>query len=321
MPDVSGLPALDVAIGLTFVFAVLSLIASGINEWIVRRMDLRAKTLENGIRNLLDDPDSKGLAKQVLDHPLIATLKQHGAESDPTPTKPASYIPAQAFAAALFDTIAPPESGKDRDLVKAARKNIDTIPSPAVQKALRALADDTRDDIDGFRKAVEGWYDATMDRVSGWYKRHIQKFLLWIGIVLALTFNVDAFQIGNTLWNDDALRAAVVAQAEKVAKDQPSSDDPAEQVKQSLKVAQETRALKLPIGWSNTAGDPRDVPNVSVDSFGDAVRSARGVLGKLLGILISGFAVSLGAPFWFDLMGKALSLRSSGKPPQPAAGS
>jgi len=41
-------------------------------------------------------------------------------------------------------------------------------------------------------------------------------------------------------------------------------------------------------------------------------------LGKVLGLLVTGFAVSLGAPFWFDLLNKVSNLRGAG-PAAPRA--
>jgi hypothetical protein len=36
---------------------------------------------------------------------------------------------------------------------------------------------------------------------------------------------------------------------------------------------------------------------------------------KLLGLLLTGIAISLGAPFWFDLLNKVVSIRSAGRSP------
>ena len=42
------------------------------------------------------------------------------------------------------------------------------------------------------------------------------------------------------------------------------------------------------------------------------------ILVKILGLLMTVAAVSLGAPFWFDLLGKVAQLRSTGKREEPA---
>jgi hypothetical protein len=36
----------------------------------------------------------------------------------------------------------------------------------------------------------------------------------------------------------------------------------------------------------------------------------------IIGWLLTGFAASLGAPFWFDLLNKFMNLRSAGKAPE-----
>jgi hypothetical protein len=55
LTDVTGIPALDVAIGLSFIFLLLSLLASTLQEFIADLLSLRAKTLEQGLRNMLAD--------------------------------------------------------------------------------------------------------------------------------------------------------------------------------------------------------------------------------------------------------------------------
>ncbi|EFA73985.1 hypothetical protein CRD_00907 [Raphidiopsis brookii D9] len=33
----------------------------------------------------------------------------------------------------------------------------------------------------------------------------------------------------------------------------------------------------------------------------------------IMGWLVSGFAIAMGAPFWFDLLGKVMNVRNTGK--------
>ena len=41
---------------------------------------------------------------------------------------------------------------------------------------------------------------------------------------------------------------------------------------------------------------------------------------RVLGAILTAFAVSLGAPFWFDVLGKIVNVRSTGKAPSTTAG-
>jgi len=116
--------------------------------------------------------------------------------------------------------------------------------------------------------------------------------------------NADTLMIVKELWNDQALRSAVVAQAEKKVQ----STSPADLLDQKASLQQLAGAIRAtnapPIGWSGEVGDVRAFPD-----------TAATVCLKILGILLSSFAVVLGAPFWFDLLNNLINLRSSGNPP------
>jgi hypothetical protein len=63
----------------------------------------------------------------------------------------------------------------------------------------------------------------------------------------------------------------------------------------------EIRKLGLPIGWN--MDDPQTIPN-----------TLGGGGTKLLGWILTAFAISLGAPFWFDLRNKFIVTRSTVRP-------
>src|SRR6185436_3270152 len=93
-PEMFGSAILDVAIGLIFVFLVMSLIVTAVSELIASKLQLRASNLETGIRNLLhprSNNDSakpiEDLTKKIFEHPLVNSLSQPGE-------KP-SYIPSR----------------------------------------------------------------------------------------------------------------------------------------------------------------------------------------------------------------------------------
>src|SRR3954469_25299574 len=71
MPDLTGMPALDLAIGLSFIFLMLSLLCSTIQESISALLGLRAKKLELGLRAMLthdtarNDGNVKGWFKEI----------------------------------------------------------------------------------------------------------------------------------------------------------------------------------------------------------------------------------------------------------------
>ena len=112
---------LDVAIGMIFIYLLLSLMCSAASEMIELMLKKRAIDLERGIRELLD-PDTKsgsdGIVKNLYDHALVNNLFGGSYEGSRIGsrvrrifrTKLPSYIPARNFALAVMDLVALPNS-------------------------------------------------------------------------------------------------------------------------------------------------------------------------------------------------------------------
>jgi hypothetical protein len=290
---------LEVSVGLIFIYLVVSTVCSGIKELIARALNMRATTLENAIRNLLADPQGSITSKLLQNH-LIAGTVDPGA-------RPA-YISSRNFALSLFDLIAPAKPGQDRT-VQDLKNGIGNLPDSRVSQALLGLLDSAQQDVDLARLRVENWYDDAMERVSGAYKRRAQVWIAVLGLGLCVGLNVDSLMIIRELWNDEALRTAVAAEAQKQA-ETPQAMDKCKDKDLLNCVTTSIRSANMPpIGWA-----------------GDGVRAlpeSSGWLWKALGILISSVAVAMGAPFWFDLLNKVVNLRLTGTPPpdsrQPAS--
>src|SRR6266516_1343653 len=78
-----GSNILEVAIGLVFVYLLLSLLCSTLNEFeITRFLALRAKTLEDGIRILLNDPGGHQLATLFYYAPLFKARTRPGGRGE-----------------------------------------------------------------------------------------------------------------------------------------------------------------------------------------------------------------------------------------------
>ena len=82
-----------------------------------------------------------------------------------------------------------------------------------VKHRLMVLIDDARGDVDEFRNRLEAWFDDTMARVSGWYKRQTQLILAGLAVLVTITLNANTLTIGDQLWRNPTVRAAVVAAA------------------------------------------------------------------------------------------------------------
>jgi hypothetical protein len=319
------LPALDVAIGLVFLYMVLALVCSTVNETISTAIGLRARFLQLGILNLLSASSATTKAgiettKSFYGHPLVQGLIRPGRGPDPSldPTsstrwwrKPPypSYLPSRTFIAALTDLARDAEAKLDqvdedeaaaarariKGLKKGLERSLAALPNQRLSEAMLALYRSTGNDAATFQHAAEQWFDDSMERVSGWYKRRIQLFLAVIAAVVICLLNADTLTAARVLWRDDATRAAAVARAEAAAQGTAGE----------IKLDEAVKNLDLPLGWQLSFGDgPTQVPN-----------NALAWLAKLVGLALTIGAVMLGAPFWFDLLSKIVRVRATGSPP------
>jgi hypothetical protein len=307
VPNVSGNAALDVLIGLFFLYFLLSIVCSAINEAIAAGLNMRAAYLERGIRTLFGRDTN---VRAFYSHWRVRALIKPPGNVFKGPRKP-SYIPSRTFALTLLDTFAPPEdAAHSEDLIARAQRALgpseDTEsarPSEIVRGLLRDGLSEAGGDRDKFRATIERSFDDVMDRASGWYKRRVQLILFVLALALVGVINADSAAIAQRLWKDDALRAAVVSQANKVVQtggaDCAKTNAKETRADAAAKCVDEVNQFGLPIGWSNATAPH----NILWDGF-----------GKVLGLLVTTFALTLGAPFWFDLLGKVSHLRGSGPP-------
>lgn len=332
---------LDVAVGLTFLYLLLSLVASAVSEIIESKVRMRAADLERGIRELLGGKDETVLTERLYNHPLVHSLflsTYRKEEVDPDtgrykrPADLPSYIPRRNFALALMDIVLPadPAAGKESGAAGATpprksqastslaplRQAIADSKNEKLRRALLPLVDAAADDVATVRVNIEEWFDSAMDRVSGWYKRRVQKIILAIGVALTILTNADTITIANSLSRDVSMRNALVAAAGEYAKagNTPGqiSAKEAEKIQAcrqdagspECRVALNMRQLAtlgLPVGWKRD--DERSVPS-----------GIGGWFAKVIGLLLTALAVSLGAPFWFDVLNKIIVIRSTVKP-------
>ena len=253
---------------------------------------------------------SQNALKALYEHPIINSLSEPG--------KQPSYMPAHDFAVALFDLLNKAGAGDPGQMditLENMRSGIQKLEAEPLKLRLLSLLDTAQItenkvelDMADFRKTVETWFNAAMERGGGWYKRKLQWVGIICGVVMAILINADTLSLSLSLWQSSVLRDAVTQAAIIYVE---KGDEP------NARQAQEQLAnLGLPIGWSFhftdfdplTPDDPRDFPV-----------TAGGWFAKLSGLLITGFAISQGAPIWFDLLNRLVNLRGSGPRPATAA--
>lgn len=336
-------PIIDVAIGLIFVYLLLGLIATGVQELITSLYSVRGRLLRQAIADLIGGgSQSDSLFTSVFHHPFIASTAA---------TKLPSYLPSRTFALAVVDTLS---SGGQAPVFSQIERSLASLPAGPARDSLAILVKNAAGDLDALKLSIATWFDDAMDRVSGVYKRWSQYFAIGLGLFLAISLNVDSINLANRLWHDQALRNSVLTQA--VAYDNahqqlttqqqlPKSDE------EKLKAARESLqtnfnaldSLMLPIGWQDVGKCPKPKAGTKLDHDDPCIKAANqtpgtfrfwiwtvhvyfwhlggsGLLLVAMGWVITGIATAMGAPFWFDMMRNLINLRGAGPKPAKADG-
>jgi hypothetical protein len=280
-----GSNILDIAIGVVFLFLLLSLICSAANELLEGILKNRGSDLERGITELLGDNEKREFVSKIYNHGLINSLYR-GTYTGTTTRELPSYIPARNFALALISIIGNTDAA--------------TLPSN-VKSALDAFRQTAVNDVQELQSSIEDWYNSSMDRVSGWYKRRTQIIIFCMGLVLAIVLNADCVNYAKQLSKDTSLRQSVVAMAEAAAKNDPATpgqNKPEDRIKAEISTLD---ALGIPIGWTGPYSH-------------DLAGGLKAIHDHAIGWFLTALAVSLGAPFWFDALNKLMVVRSTVKP-------
>jgi hypothetical protein len=314
---------LDVAIGLVFCFASVALFVSAINEAIASALKLRHKTLLDGMKQLLNDPDASGLVLKLYNHALInplstPALRTTTGTAQPTlPSVLPAYIPSWNFASALIDVIqdAP---GDFASISSAVRR----IRDPQLRQLMLGFLARAGGSADRLHQQVADWFDSAMDRLSGVYKRRAQFVTFALGLSVALAFNIDSFYVLSQLWARPAL-ASVVSGATSAAMIAAAASSPVVLSASASSAATRDSTLPegrfpvgqwmstlrtLPVGWDNG----RQWPALSV-------QSAWIYVTFFVGLLVTASSAVFGAPFWFDLLQQIIQVRGTGAKPAQAS--
>ena len=322
-----GSEILDVAIGLIMMFLLVSLIASSIKEAFETVLNHRAKDLEAGLREMLGDVRCENIVPALYRHPLIDGLFKGKYVVGKTRNLP-SYLPSRTFALALVDLVAqgkaanplpnpanPETAFGSEPTLEMFRNNVSSLPLGSnLRGALMPLMAVAGNDGSRLLHEIERWYDGAMDRVSGWYKKRTQIMLAGIGISLAIAMNIDTVAIVRYLNTSQTARQVLISQVEHYraehTKTKLGNDDPSELIDP---MGWLERQGGVPLGWLF-----HPLPHQTGFDFEHDWRHAPNNLSawlfKIAGVLLTGFAVTLGAPFWFDVLNRFMVVRSTVKP-------
>jgi hypothetical protein len=327
---------IDLAIGVVLLYLLLTFAASALLELLSVAANWRAQMLHDAVANMLQD-STLATVEDIYNNPQILALSRNNAapskfdfvdkfgwkpprDGTPNGGTPPSYIPAASFSGAVLEAVlnradGPFELSPD-GVVKALRHLLTqkvhtshkkcaccakTCDEDALQSVLRTTLATQGASIQAIRFAIEKWFNDTMDRVSGWYKRRTQCCLLFIGLAIAYGGNVSTVEVARWLWQSDSARQAVVAAAtEMAAKGLPQPPKTVDAMADRIVwVDRRIVDLQYPVGWK-MAGlkDP-------MSWLG----------GYLVGCLLTAIAISMGSTFWFDALQNLVKIRGAGPKP------
>jgi hypothetical protein len=337
-----NMPVVEVALGLAMVYLLMAILCSSLMEMVSGFLDLRGEMLWKGIESMLGGrgaggfvdrvkgianaarnnvvsgapstaapeaaPQVRSLSSALLAHPVVDAVRS----GERTP----AYLTSGQFATALLDTLSNTYQTGLRiqsDITSTVR----AMPEGPLKTNLELILKDAGGDAALAKERIQKWYDETMARVSGWYKRQTQWLLLVLGLVAAAALNVDTIELSRRMWTDPALRAVAQKSAEAFAAKGEHALNGGDASKRAENAKKELDALgvaSMPIGW------PAKWQKAEYAGW-DKVLA---VLCGLLGWVLTALAISLGAPYWYDLLLKLLPMaRSSGARPTsdtPGAG-
>jgi hypothetical protein len=285
---------LSVIIGIVFVLLLFSLLASTVMEILAALLSLRGLHLLRTLKNMLGDQTSK-----FLEHPFFRQLAYATGRKTPmTAYSLPSWINKSTFSAILTDLL---ESNGTGEL----EQKIHDLPAGDLKELLLYLYRQTDGTLTQFKNKVENWFDEVMERASDWYKRSTKWWLFGVGFTMAVIFNTDTIQIYTSLSTNSVLREDFVTLATKFiehndsvpsfdANQAKALDVVVPQFTEMAKTYKESVSSPLGLGWSESQF------NLTTTQW----------LVKILGWLLSGIAVTFGAPFWFEILKKLISIKS-----------
>lgn len=336
-------PILDLVILLSFTYFVGSIMLTAINEAIAAGLKTRAKDLAYAIENLfLNNPQWKQFVLDKFNQSAFIQSLMNNAQQHP------SYIPAKNFVLTIIEQLNPNEYNAEK--ITTAIKNSEL---PQIAKNLlltlwakcEAKTTEGVDKIKLFEEELEAFYNNSMERASGWFKRKTRRILLVMGFVLSIILNLDTIAIVNASLKDKNKLSQTVdgivnqLQNINVTDSIITISDSANGVyitqilkqdtanKKNIKATADstTKTIKgLSVFYQKTTDinlGYADFKEFKLLWFGcGSGKNCWYGLGlfliKLIGVIITAFALQLGSNYWFDMLNKAVNLRASGKKPQ-----
>ncbi|MBK6791550.1 MAG: hypothetical protein IPG80_03210 [Anaerolineales bacterium] len=298
--------ALEVVIGLIFVYYVLGSIVSLITQWINEAFETRGKSLERHLKKIVGDRHVDEFVK-LPQLQALRPIRYKDAFSfitSNTEAKKLEKIPAAVLVDSYFDFVGMTASKEfEADELKAL---IGAFPESEGKQAMLKWVSQGVTNIEDLRKRTTVYFGGVMEQASATFRANARSFVIILSILFTLLLGTDSIQLAQTLWNNAGVRALAVAQAELVVR----QDDAEARMDDLIQQLLDLNIVR--IGWWQTELPPAG------STAGQWIWFS--VL-KVLGLGLTAAAISQGSSFWYDLLKKITTPSSSSSSSSSGGGS
>lgn len=299
--------ALEVAIGLIFVYYVLGSIVSLITQWINEGFETRGRSLERHLMKIVGDKHVGEFVKlpQLQSLRPIRYKNWFSVFTSATEPKKLEKVPASTLVDSYFDFVGLTASKEfEMDELKEL---ISAFPESEGKQAMLKWVSQGVTNIEELRKRTTMYFSGVMEQASATFRSNARSFVIVLSILFTLLLGTDSIQLAQTLWANAGLRALAVAKAEMAVQQEQVTEDNIDDLIQELADLNIVR-----LGWWQTEMPPASAGLGDWSLF---------VFLKILGLGLTAAAISQGSSFWYDLLKKITTPTSSSSSSSSGGGS
>ncbi|MFM8877453.1 MAG: hypothetical protein ACKOGC_15450 [Anaerolineae bacterium] len=299
--------ALEVAIGLIFVYYVLGSIVSLITQWINEAFETRGKSLERHLKKIVGDKHVDEFVKLPQLEALrpIRYMNAFSVLTSSTEPKKIEKIPASTLVESYFDFVGLTATKEFE--ANELKELINAFPDSEGKQAMLKWVGQGVTNIEDLRRRTTMYFGGVMEQAAATFKANARSFVIMLSIAITLLLGTDSIQLAQTLWANAGLRALAVAKAEAVVQEEQVTED---NIDDLIKQLGDLNIVRF--GWWQT-----ELPEASAGVGGWAMF----LVLKFLGLGLTAAAISQGSSFWYDLLKKVTTPTTSSSSSSSGGGS
>lgn len=192
------------------------------------------------------------------------------------------------------------------------------------------LVGEAGEKLDAIRDSIGGWFDNQMKALSASYRTRTRVWGFAIGLVVAISFNVDTIDVGRELYSNKSVRTAVVSLGNELVDglDLASTEGACTDAATTTTAATDDTTAPA-AGATTTTTTTTTVPDIreAVETQRDCIAQRAAQITdtglpigwdnfgedpppqRVAGWLVTAAALSFGATFWYDLLKRVTGLR------------